>query len=111
MVRILLDPRRVLHTRQVWPNRRLDARKPAVKLRPRKFGRNEMDRLKGKSAIVTGAASGIGRASAKLFAAEGAKVICFDRAAEVEETASAIKTAGGTATALRADASSEADVA
>ena len=70
-----------------------------------------MDRLKGKAAIVTGAASGIGRASARLFAAEGAKVICFDRAAEVEETASAIKTAGGTAIALRADASSEADVA
>ena len=32
-----------------------------------------MDRLKGKVAIVTGAASGIGRASARLFAAEGRK--------------------------------------
>lgn len=70
-----------------------------------------MDRLKGKAAIVTGAASGIGRASAKLFAAEGAKVVCFDRVAEVEETANAITSAGGTAIALRADASSEADVA
>jgi NAD(P)-dependent dehydrogenase (short-subunit alcohol dehydrogenase family) len=70
-----------------------------------------MDRLKGKAAIVTGAASGIGRASAKLFAAEGAKVVCFDRVAEVEETANAIKSAGGTAIALKADAASEADVA
>jgi NAD(P)-dependent dehydrogenase (short-subunit alcohol dehydrogenase family) len=70
-----------------------------------------MDRLKGKAAIVTGAASGIGRASAKLFAAEGAKVICVDRAPEVEETAKAIKAAGGTAIALKADAASESDVA
>lgn len=70
-----------------------------------------MDRLKGKVAIVTGAASGIGRASAKLFAAEGAKVVCVDRAGEVEQTAKAITDAGGTALALKADASSESDVA
>jgi NAD(P)-dependent dehydrogenase (short-subunit alcohol dehydrogenase family) len=70
-----------------------------------------MDRLKGKVAIVTGAASGIGRASAKLFAAEGAKVVCVDRAREVEDTAKAIRDAGGTALALTADASKEEDVA
>ena len=70
-----------------------------------------MDRLKGKVAIVTGAASGIGRATSKLFAAEGAKVVCVDRAAAVEDTAKAIKEAGGTAIALTADASSEVDVA
>ena len=70
-----------------------------------------MDRLKGKVAIVTGAASGIGRASAKLFAAEGAKVVCVDRAKEVEDTAKAIRDAGGTALALTADASKEEDVA
>jgi len=46
-----------------------------------------MNILKGKSAIVTGAASGIGRASAMLFAAEGAAVLALDRAAEVEATA------------------------
>src|SRR5690348_5092682 len=111
MVRILLDPRLVLHKRHVRPNRRLDARHPSVKVHHRKFGRSEMDRLKGKAAIVTGAASGIGRASAKLFAAEGAKVLCFHRAADVEETANAIKSAGGSAIALKADASSAADVA
>jgi NADPH:quinone reductase-like Zn-dependent oxidoreductase len=42
-----------------------------------------MDILKGKTAIVTGAASGIGRASAMLFAAEGAAVVALDRAPEV----------------------------
>jgi 3-oxoacyl-[acyl-carrier protein] reductase len=38
-----------------------------------------MGRLEGKTAIVTGAASGIGRASAELFAAEGARVLAVDR--------------------------------
>ncbi len=70
-----------------------------------------MNRLEGCGAIVTGAASGIGRASAKLFAGEGARVICFDRAAEVEETAAQIEAAGGRAIAMTADASDEADVA
>jgi NAD(P)-dependent dehydrogenase (short-subunit alcohol dehydrogenase family) len=70
-----------------------------------------MGRLEGKVAIVTGAASGIGRASAKLFAAEGAAVVAVDRAKEIEETGKAITEAGGRALALTADASSEDDVA
>ncbi len=70
-----------------------------------------MGRLQGRGALVTGAASGIGRASAKLFAAEGAKVVVVDRATEVEATAKAIKDAGGEAIALVADASNETDVA
>src|SRR5665213_3128680 len=37
-----------------------------------------MKRLEGRAALVTGAASGIGRASAKLFAAEGAWVVVVD---------------------------------
>lgn len=70
-----------------------------------------MKRLNGRAALVTGAASGIGRASAKLFAAEGAKVVAVDRAPEVEETVAMIRKAGGTAVALQGDVGSEDDVA
>jgi NAD(P)-dependent dehydrogenase (short-subunit alcohol dehydrogenase family) len=69
------------------------------------------DRLQGKVAIVTGAGSGIGRASALLFAAEGAKLVLGDKTAAVRETAQAIVAAGGHATAFQMDAGVEADVA
>ena len=69
-----------------------------------------MKRLEGKSAIVTGAASGIGRATSLLFAQHGAKLIVVDRAAEVQATADAINKSGGRAVALVKDVSSEADV-
>ena len=70
-----------------------------------------MGRLQGKRAIVTGAGSGIGRASARLFAAEGAAVLVVDKlASAVEETAAQIRSAGGKIVALAADAGSEADV-
>jgi NAD(P)-dependent dehydrogenase (short-subunit alcohol dehydrogenase family) len=71
-----------------------------------------MGRLQGKRAIVTGAGSGIGRASARLFAAEGAAVLCVDKTREtVEETVKEIAASGGTAIALAADVGTEADVA
>ncbi len=70
-----------------------------------------LNTLQGKVAIVTGAASGIGRASALLFAAEGATVLALDRAPEVEATAAAIQARGGRAVALIRDSSSEDDVA
>ena len=46
-----------------------------------------MNRLAGKTAIVTGAASGIGRAAAELFAAEGARVVAVDLAPQVDDVA------------------------
>ncbi len=70
-----------------------------------------MKTLQGKVALVTGAAGGIGRASALLFAAEGAAVVALDRAAEVESTADSIRASGGRAVALVKDSSAEADVA
>jgi NAD(P)-dependent dehydrogenase (short-subunit alcohol dehydrogenase family) len=69
-----------------------------------------MKRLEGKSAVVTGAASGIGRATSLLFAENGANLIVVDRSPEVQATADAINKAGGKAIALVKDASSETDV-
>jgi NAD(P)-dependent dehydrogenase (short-subunit alcohol dehydrogenase family) len=69
-----------------------------------------MKRLEGKTALVTGAASGIGRASALLFAAEGANVVVLDRSPEVEQTAEQIRTRGGRVTAFVKDSSEEANV-
>ncbi len=63
-----------------------------------------MKTLEGKRAIVTGAASGIGRATAKLFAAEGASVVLADvDAPRGEAAATEIVAAGGRAVFVRCD--------
>ncbi|MCI1142963.1 SDR family oxidoreductase [Sphingomonas sp. WKB10] len=69
-----------------------------------------MARFTDKSIIVTGAGSGIGRAAAMAFAAEGGRVLVADLTDGADATADAIRQAGGTAEALRIDAGSEADI-
>jgi NAD(P)-dependent dehydrogenase (short-subunit alcohol dehydrogenase family) len=69
-----------------------------------------MGRLEGKSVIITGAGSGIGRAASLLFTKEGARLIAVDRTEGVKETVEQVRKAGGTAEAVIADAGSEQDV-
>ena len=67
--------------------------------------------LKNKVAVITGAASGMGRASALLFAKEGASVVAADlNLAGAEETVKIIKNDGGAAIAVKTDISAEEDV-
>lgn len=70
-----------------------------------------MDRLKGKTAIISGGATGMGAASARLFASEGAAVGVIDRNVEAGEALVAeLKAAGHRAVFARADVSSKAEV-
>ena len=68
-------------------------------------------RFEGKTAFITGAASGIGRATAVAFAAEGARVVVTDRGeAALQETAERVKAVGGDALAIICDVSKPEEV-
>lgn len=68
-------------------------------------------RLDGKVAVITGAGSGVGRASAILFAAAGARVLVANRTgSKAEAVVATIRAAGGEALAVEADVSQSADV-
>jgi len=68
-------------------------------------------RFNGKVAFITGAGSGIGRATAVAFAAEGARVAILDRSAEaLRGTEAAVREAGGEALAIACDVSEPAQV-
>ena len=67
-------------------------------------------RLDGKVAFITGTASGIGRASALLFAGEGARIVAADISETNHETVEIIRGKGGEAIAVHTDVSLDADV-
>jgi NAD(P)-dependent dehydrogenase (short-subunit alcohol dehydrogenase family) len=70
-----------------------------------------MGQLAGKVALITGASKGVGRVMSRIFAGEGAAVICAARSRDlVEETTALVKADGGRAIAVVGDAAVEADV-
>ena len=76
----------------------------------RMFSSAAAGRLEGKVAVITGGASGIGRAAALLFSKNGAKVVCADKSPEVAETAAMVQAQGGQAVSIEVDVSNEANV-
>lgn len=69
------------------------------------------DRFTGKTVLVTGTASGIGRATAVAFATEGARVAILDRTADaLMETEAAVRNAGGEVLAIACDVSAPEQV-
>ena len=68
-------------------------------------------RLDGKVALITGTASGIGRATALRFAEEGARVVAVDISDANDETVGLVREGGGEATAVHADVSRDTDMA
>src|SRR5438067_1343817 len=67
--------------------------------------------LHGKTAVVTGAGSGLGRSFAHALASHGAKVVCADiKQAAAEETSESIRNSGGEALSAHVDVADESSV-
>jgi len=67
--------------------------------------------LEGKTAVITGAGSGVGRAAALLFASNGARVVCADVIDDRNaETVELVRAAGGEALAVHCDVTRESDL-
>ena len=70
-----------------------------------------MNQLSNQTAIITGAASGMGKAMAILFAAEGARVVAADlHQAELDTVVESIRQSGGTAIGIPCNVSLESDI-
>jgi meso-butanediol dehydrogenase/(S,S)-butanediol dehydrogenase/diacetyl reductase len=77
----------------------------------RSDGEENMKRFQGRTVLITGAGSGIGRATAERFGSEGAAVVCADlNEAGVSETAATIRSGGGEALAVTCDVSNASSV-
>ncbi len=69
-----------------------------------------MGSLDGKVAVITGAGSGMAKASVKVFAREGAKVVAGDISGAEQETAKEVNEVGGDVVPVHCDVTKEADI-
>lgn len=68
-------------------------------------------RLEGKTALITGAGSGMGRLAAQVFAREGAQIVAADRSSEaLRDTVASVQDAGGTIIGVEGDVARSGDV-
>lgn len=109
-IRTIRNSLRVASTRRVSPRKGLARIERGVTMTP--VDPYERLSLHGRGIVVTGAGSGIGRATAELLAARGARILAADvNGGRAEETAEIIRSRSGECIAYRADVRKEEDVA